>query len=147
MITDDGWFRTGDMGHVDEDGYVFVSDRLKDMIITGGENVYSPEVERVLSEHPGVLEVAVIGVPDPTWGESVKAVVALKEARTPPRSSSSSGPASGWRTSRRPSPSTSSPRSPATPPARSSSASCAGRTGRSRSARSEPGPRGSPGAL
>lgn len=79
VITADGWFRTGDMGHVDEEGFVFVSDRLKDMIITGGENVYSPEVERVLSEHPGVLEVAVIGVPDPTWGESVKAVVALKE--------------------------------------------------------------------
>ncbi|WP_370290826.1 long-chain-fatty-acid--CoA ligase [Nocardioides sp.] len=79
VIVDDGWFRTGDMGHVDADGYVFVSDRLKDMIITGGENVYSPEVERVLSEHPGVLEVAVIGVPDEQWGESVKAVVALKE--------------------------------------------------------------------
>lgn len=79
VITDDGWFRTGDMGHVDADGYVFVSDRLKDMIITGGENVYSPEVERVLAEHPAVLEVAVIGVPDDRWGESVKAVVALKE--------------------------------------------------------------------
>lgn len=78
VLVGDGWFRTGDMGHVDEDGYVFVSDRLKDMIITGGENVYSPEVERVLSEHPGVLEVAVIGVPDDQWGESVKAVVALK---------------------------------------------------------------------
>ncbi|MFJ9314872.1 long-chain-fatty-acid--CoA ligase [Pimelobacter simplex] len=79
VITDDGWFRTGDMGHVDDDGFVFVSDRLKDMIITGGENVYSPEVERVLSEHPAVLEVAVIGVPDERWGESVKGVVALKE--------------------------------------------------------------------
>jgi len=79
VITADGWFRTGDMGHVDADGYVFVSDRLKDMIITGGENVYSPEVERVLSEHSDVLEVAVIGVPDDHWGESVKAVVALKE--------------------------------------------------------------------
>ncbi|WP_196780924.1 long-chain-fatty-acid--CoA ligase [Nocardioides sambongensis] len=79
VVTDDGWFRTGDMGHVDAGGYVFVSDRLKDMIITGGENVYSPEVERVLSEHPSVLEVAVIGVPDERWGEAVKAVVALKE--------------------------------------------------------------------
>ncbi|WP_206056694.1 long-chain-fatty-acid--CoA ligase [Nocardioides sp. GY 10113] len=79
VITDDGWFRTGDMGHIDADGYVYVSDRLKDMIITGGENVYSPEVERVLSEHPAVLEVAVIGVPDEKWGEAVKAVVALEE--------------------------------------------------------------------
>ncbi|GAA3542199.1 long-chain-fatty-acid--CoA ligase [Aeromicrobium flavum] len=74
----DGWMRTGDIGRIDEDGYVYVEDRIKDMIITGGENVYSPEVERVLSEHPDLLEVAIIGVPDPTWGESVKAVVALR---------------------------------------------------------------------
>ncbi|BBY28028.1 long-chain-fatty-acid--CoA ligase [Mycolicibacterium sediminis] len=76
-ITDDGWFRTGDIGRVDGDGYIFVEDRLKDMIITGGENVYSIEVERVLAEHPAVAEVAVIGVPDEKWGEAVKAVVAL----------------------------------------------------------------------
>src|SRR5262245_19919279 len=82
VITEDGWVRTGDMGKVDEDGYVFVEDRLKDMIITGGENVYSPEVERVLAEHPAVMEVAIIGVPDDTWGESVKAVVALKPETT-----------------------------------------------------------------
>src|SRR5690606_3495629 len=67
------------MGHVDEDGFVFVSDRPKDMIITGGENVYSPEVERVLSEHPAVLEGAVIGVPDERRGEAVEAAVALTE--------------------------------------------------------------------
>jgi acyl-CoA synthetase (AMP-forming)/AMP-acid ligase II len=77
-ITEDGWFRTGDIGRVDEDGYIFVEDRLKDMIITGGENVYSIEVERVLAEHPAVAEVAVIGVPDDKWGEAVKAVVALE---------------------------------------------------------------------
>ena len=77
VITSDGWFRTGDMGKVDADGYVYVQDRLKDMIISGGENIYSPEVERVLAEHPAVAEVAVIGVPDDTWGESVKAVVSL----------------------------------------------------------------------
>jgi acyl-CoA synthetase (AMP-forming)/AMP-acid ligase II len=82
VITEDRWFRTGDMGKVDEDGFVFVEDRLKDMIITGGENVYSPEVERVLAEHPSVMEVAIIGVPDDTWGESVKAVVALKPETT-----------------------------------------------------------------
>jgi acyl-CoA synthetase (AMP-forming)/AMP-acid ligase II len=79
VITDDGWFRTGDMGKVDADGYVFVEDRLKDMIISGGENIYSPEVERVLSEHPAVMEVAIIGIPDDTWGETVKAVVSLHE--------------------------------------------------------------------
>ena len=77
-ITEDGWFRTGDIGRIDEDGYIFVEDRLKDMIITGGENVYSIEVERVLAEHPAVAEVAVIGVPDEKWGEAVKAVVSLE---------------------------------------------------------------------
>ena len=77
-ITDDGWFRTGDIGRVDDDGYIFVEDRLKDMIISGGENIYSIEVERVLAEHPAITEVAVIGVPDEKWGESVKAVVALE---------------------------------------------------------------------
>ncbi|CDO09587.1 long-chain fatty acid--CoA ligase [Mycolicibacterium cosmeticum] len=80
-ITPDGWFRTGDIGRVDTDGYVFVEDRLKDMIISGGENIYSIEVERVLAEHPAVAEVAVFGVPDEKWGVAVKAVVALdKEA-------------------------------------------------------------------
>lgn len=79
VITGDGWFRTGDIGKVDDEGFVYVHDRLKDMIITGGENVYSPEVERVLSEHPAVLECAVVGVPDETWGETVRAVVALRE--------------------------------------------------------------------
>jgi acyl-CoA synthetase (AMP-forming)/AMP-acid ligase II len=82
VITEDGWFRTGDMGKVDAEGFVFVEDRLKDMIITGGENVYSPEVERVLSEHPAVMEVAIIGIPDDTWGETVKAVVSLKPDAT-----------------------------------------------------------------
>jgi acyl-CoA synthetase (AMP-forming)/AMP-acid ligase II len=77
VITADGWFRTGDMGTVD-DGFVYVQDRLKDMIISGGENIYSPEIERVLAEHPAVMEVAIIGVPDDKWGETVKAVVALK---------------------------------------------------------------------
>jgi acyl-CoA synthetase (AMP-forming)/AMP-acid ligase II len=77
-ITEDGWFRTGDMGKVDAEGFVYVEDRLKDMIISGGENIYSPEIERVLAEHPAVMEVAIIGVPDERWGETVKAVVALK---------------------------------------------------------------------
>lgn len=79
VITEEGWFRTGDIGHLDADGFLYVSDRLKDMIISGGENIYSPEVERVLSEHPAVMEVAVVGVPDEKWGESVKAFVALRD--------------------------------------------------------------------
>jgi acyl-CoA synthetase (AMP-forming)/AMP-acid ligase II len=78
VITEDGWFRTGDMGKVDAEGFVYVEDRLKDMIISGGENIYSPEIERVLAEHPSVAEVAIIGVPDDRWGETVKAVVSLK---------------------------------------------------------------------
>ncbi|BBZ38910.1 long-chain-fatty-acid--CoA ligase [Mycobacterium conspicuum] len=74
-ITDDDWLRTGDIGRVDADGYLYIEDRLKDMIITGGENVYGPEVESVLMEHPAITDAAVIGVPDDFWGESVKAIV------------------------------------------------------------------------
>jgi len=77
-ITEDGWFRTGDIGRVDDGGYIFVEDRLKDMIISGGENIYSIEVERVLAEHDAVVDVAVIGVPDEKWGEVVKAVVVVE---------------------------------------------------------------------
>ncbi|MBI2700390.1 long-chain-fatty-acid--CoA ligase [Mycobacterium gordonae] len=81
-ITEDGWFRTGDIGRVDDGGYIFVEDRLKDMIISGGENIYSIEVEQVLAEHPAVVEVAVIGVPDEKWGEVVKAVIAVEGEAT-----------------------------------------------------------------
>jgi acyl-CoA synthetase (AMP-forming)/AMP-acid ligase II len=76
-VTEDGWFRTGDIGRVDADGFVFIEDRLKDMIISGGENIYSVEVERVIIEHPAVLDAAVFGIPDEKWGESVKAAVEL----------------------------------------------------------------------
>jgi long-chain acyl-CoA synthetase len=74
----DGFFRTGDIGHQDTAGYFYILDRLKDMIVTGGENVYSGEVEAVIYEHPAVREVAVFGVPDPKWGELVMACVVLK---------------------------------------------------------------------
>lgn len=77
----DGWLYTGDLAVMDEEGYVNIVDRKKDMIITGGENVYSTEVENVLYTHPDILEAAVIGVPDPHWGERVKACVVLKEGR------------------------------------------------------------------
>jgi acyl-CoA synthetase (AMP-forming)/AMP-acid ligase II len=77
-----GWFRSGDVGRWDEDGYLYIVDRKKDMILTGGENVYPREVEEVLYEHPAVAEAAVIGTPDPTWGESVVAVVRLREGET-----------------------------------------------------------------
>jgi long-chain acyl-CoA synthetase len=75
----DGWFRTGDMGHVDEDGFVFVDDRKKDMIIRGGENVYPREIEEVLYNHGSVEEAAVIGIKDERMGEEVAAAVVLKE--------------------------------------------------------------------
>lgn len=77
-ITTNGWRRTGDVGFLDEDGFAYIVDRAKDMIITGGFNVFSAEVEQVILEHPAVLDCAVIGVPDPKWGEAVKAVVELK---------------------------------------------------------------------
>lgn len=71
----DGWYRTGDMARIDADGFLFIVDRMKDMIITGGENVYSKEVEDRIMEHPGIAETAVIGCPHPDWGETVQAVV------------------------------------------------------------------------
>lgn len=74
----DGWLYTGDLAVMDEEGYVTIVDRKKDMIVTGGENVYSTEVENVLYMHPSILECAVIGVPDPKWGEAVKGIVVLK---------------------------------------------------------------------
>jgi long-chain acyl-CoA synthetase len=70
-----GWLHTGDAGFMDEEGFIFLKDRLKDMIVSGGENVYPAEVEAILMSHPEILECAVIGVPDPKWGETVKAVV------------------------------------------------------------------------
>jgi len=74
-VLQDGWFYTGDAGYMDDEGYLFIVDRLKDMIISGGENVYSAEVENAISLMPSVAEVAVIGIPDPKWGECVHAVV------------------------------------------------------------------------
>ncbi len=74
-ITPDGWFRSGDAGFIDADGYVFIHDRVKDMIVSGGENVYPAEVENVLMAHPAIADVAVIGVPDEKWGETAKAIV------------------------------------------------------------------------
>jgi long-chain acyl-CoA synthetase len=74
----DGMFRSGDIGYQDADGYIYILDRLKDMIVTGGENVYSGEVEAVIYQHPAVKEVAVFGIPDPKWGELVMASVVLK---------------------------------------------------------------------
>jgi acyl-CoA synthetase (AMP-forming)/AMP-acid ligase II len=82
-IDAEGWLRTGDAGYMDEDGYVYIHDRVKDMIISGGENIYPAEVENAIFGHPDVADVAVIGVPDAKWGEAVKAIVVKKPDRTP----------------------------------------------------------------
>jgi long-chain acyl-CoA synthetase len=74
-VTADGWFKSGDAGYLDADGYLYIHDRVKDMIVSGGENVYPAEVENVLMAHPGVADVAVIGVPHEKWGETAKAIV------------------------------------------------------------------------
>jgi acyl-CoA synthetase (AMP-forming)/AMP-acid ligase II len=78
----DGWLRTGDAGYMDEDGYLYIHDRIKDMIISGGENIYPAEVESALCDHPDVAEAAVIGVPDERWGEAVKAIVVMKPGKS-----------------------------------------------------------------
>ncbi|MEQ1873898.1 MAG: AMP-binding protein [Ilumatobacteraceae bacterium] len=78
----DGWYHTGDAGYLDEDGYLYLVDRVKDMIVTGGENVYSTEVENAVASHPAVLQVAVIGIPSEQWGEAVLAIVVLREGAT-----------------------------------------------------------------
>jgi fatty-acyl-CoA synthase len=78
----DGWFRTGDLGRLDEDGYLYIEDRKKDMIVSGGENIASPEVERVLYEHPDIVEAAVVGHPDDRWGEVPHAFIVVRAGST-----------------------------------------------------------------
>ena len=121
-----GWLHTGDVARIDEEGFVHIVDRAKDMIIRGGENVYCVEVEAALFEHPAVADCAVIGVPHPVLGEEVGAVVVLRPGARGRRPTSwPASSASGWPPSTCPPGSGSGPnRSPATRPARSSSASC-----------------------
>jgi acyl-CoA synthetase (AMP-forming)/AMP-acid ligase II len=78
----DGWYRTGDGGRLDADGFLYLTDRIKDMIVSGGENVYPAEVEEALRRHPAVLDAAVIGLPDERWGESVTAIVECRPGET-----------------------------------------------------------------
>jgi len=82
-VTTEGWLKTGDAGYLDDEGYLFLTDRVKDMIISGGENIYPAEVENALAEHPAVADVAVIGVPDERWGETVKAIVVRRPGTDP----------------------------------------------------------------
>ena len=81
-FTADGWFRSGDLGYLDPDGYLYIADRLKDMIISGGENIYPAEVENVISDIEGITGVAVIGVPDERWGEVPWAIVTVRDGVT-----------------------------------------------------------------
>ncbi len=78
----DGWLHTGDLGHLDEDGFLYITDRKKDMIIRGGENIYSIEIEQRLVDHPDIADAAIYGVPHPELGEEVKATVQLEEGAT-----------------------------------------------------------------
>ncbi len=77
-----GWLHTGDIGRTDEEGFIYIVDRKKDMIVSGGENIYPREIEEILYSHPRIEDAAIIGVPDPLWGESVKAVIVLKKGAT-----------------------------------------------------------------
>ena len=134
----DGWYHTGDEGRIDDGGYLYLVDRVKDMIVTGGENVYSIEVENALVSHPDVDEVAVIGIPDEKWGEAVHAIVVVKAGTSVSVSVvCPTGHGSGSPGSRCPSRS-SCATSPSRSPARSnrSSGSCGRRTGRATNARS-----------
>ena len=134
---DGGWFHTGDGGTIDDGGYLTISDRKKDVIITGGENVSSIEVEDVVFSHPAVAEVAVIGVPDDKWGEMVTAHRRRRRGRAGHRGGDHRPlPRQDRRATRSPSGSSSATSSPAPPPARSRSSSSASRSGTVRSARS-----------
>ncbi len=89
-----GWYHSGDAGYLDDNGYLYLVDRVKDMIVTGGENVYSAEVVNAIASHPAVLQVAVIGVPSDQWGEAVHAIVVLREGANAADLETSTTPAS-----------------------------------------------------
>ena len=159
-LTADGFYRTGDVGTIGADGYLTIVDRLSDLVITGGENVYPAEVEAVLAAHPAVADVAVIGVPDERWGETVHAVVAAGSRGDPPapeaadrngdaspgstRAPWSAGRASGWPGSSARPASRSSPNCRATRPARCCGPRCASRSGPAATASSHDGARPGP---
>ena len=119
------WLRSGDLGRVDDDGYLYIVGRAKDVIIRGGNNIAATEVEAVLYEHAGVLEAAVVGIPHDVLGEDVGAFVVARPGRDPRRRRADRRSAvNGWPTTRCPAGCGSSTSCPATPPARCSSATC-----------------------
>ena len=124
-----GWFHSGDLAVMHPDNYIQIMDRKKDIIISGGENISTVEVENVLYRHPDILEVAVVPVPDEKWGEVPKAFVVPKPARTPPPMRSSTSARPTWPASRPPK-AWNSVNCPKRPPARSRNSNCASRSGR-----------------
>ena len=124
-----GWLHTGDVGHLDADGYLYITDRKKDMIISGGANIYPREVEEIICTHPAVHEVAVIGVPDQKWGESVKAMVVLRRGRGRSEADIIEHCRRPLASYKKPASWTSSRSCRRTPTARCSSASCASASG------------------
>jgi hypothetical protein len=129
-IDADGWLRSGDAGYMDADGYLYIHDRVKDMIISGGENIYPAEVESAIYGHPAVADVAVIGVPDERWGEAVKAMVVLRPVWPLTPTAFWAGRVSASRVSRCPRASTSSMPCRAIRPASCCAGRCGSRTGR-----------------
>ena len=121
----DGWFRTGDAGHLDGDGYLYVVDRRDDLIISGGENVYPAEIERVLRQLPSVLDAGVIGVPDASWGSRPVAAVVWRGDSIEPAPIFSITAGSTCRDTKFRIGSCSCPSSPDRPPGSSSAAPCA----------------------
>jgi len=115
----DGWLHTGDIDYLDPDGYLYITDRKKDMIISGGSNIYRREIEEVICQHPAVFEVTVIGIPDEKWGRRSRRSWSCASACTLPRARSSSTASATWPPTRNRSRLRSSRRCPRTPTARS----------------------------
>ena len=95
-MTEEGFATAGDLGRLDADGYLYIADRRVDMVVSGGANVFPAEVEAALSEHPGVADVVVIGLPDPEWGHRVHAIIEPEDPGHPLREASGASPRSGW---------------------------------------------------
>ena len=129
-VTRGDWFHSGDAGYMDKDGFIFIKDRIKDMIVSGSENVYPAEIEAVLASHPDIVECAVIGIPDKKWGETVKAVVVNRQGSTLTEATLIEWAATRWPVLSGRAQSISSTSCHATPAASCSSARCASRIGR-----------------
>ena len=131
-FTPDGWLRTGDLGHRDGDGFFFVTGRIKELIIKGGENIAPREIDEVLLAHPAVLDAAAVGMPDKHYGQEILAAVVLREGMPAARTSCATSASSAWAATRRRSSSASSPSCRAGLRARCSGCGCSTADGASR---------------